>query len=131
MLDSDSDHDYDDSEQDDDEKYSQSYLSDSEADDSDVYIDESDINEFIRSNQKIYDGSLLTVKLFNLLFLFITHTFGLNKIHSEMLYKFILILLPGKNNCPKSFYLLLKNSLTLQPKKVNQYCKKCEAKKEG
>jgi hypothetical protein len=105
-------------------------ISDTDIENSEEDINESHINEHIKSNEKIYYGSLLTVKLFNLLYLFTTFTLGLSQEHCDMLYQFILLLLPIKNNCPKSYYRLLKNVL-IQPSKLHQNCKKCDYKKNG
>ena len=90
-----------------------------------------DYNNYRKSNEKIHNQSMLSVQLFSLLFLFIMQKFSLNKRHCDVLYKFILMLMPSENNCPKSFYLLLKHVIDHKPAKVNQNCKKCEEKKDG
>ena len=108
---------------------SDEYYDDSDEYDMD-YSDENDINDFVRKNEKIYPGSFITVQIFTLLFLSIIHTLGLSKLNAKILYKFILIILPTENICPKSYYLLLKNVISRQIK-VNRNCSHCEKKKQG
>ncbi len=108
---------------------SDEYYDDSDEYDMD-YSDENDINDFVRKNEKIYPGSFITVQIFTLLFLSIIHTLGLSKLNAKILYKFILIILPTENICPKSYFLLLKNVISRQIK-VNRNCSHCEKKKQG
>ena len=82
----------------------ESYISSDES-----YLSDSndEFEEFIKSNEKIYSESSCSVQVFIHLFLLITYTFGLNQAYCNLLYKFILLLLPNNHKCPKSYYLLL------------------------
>ncbi len=92
-------------------------------------IDSSNQEKCLKDEEKIFEGSKLSVNQFSFAFLFLVHKMKLSKFHRDYLYRFIKYFVPEKNYLPSSYSAIIKKFFkdTIKPN-IIKMCNFCEEK---